>query len=93
MLKAITGALMNSMQRVIDDVPCIVDHDFLHGFGKRIQGALIDGLGLDSEHAKERATIYLMEDPDIVSKREDLCAKKQMSEQVLERLFAFDTRV
>ena len=84
---------MNSMQRVIDDVPRIVDHDFLHGLGKQIQGALIDGVGLDGEQAKQRATMYLMEDPDIVSKREDLCAKKQTSEQVLERLFAFDTRV
>jgi len=78
-----------SYKRIVDDVPRIVDNDFLHALGKDIQGALIDGVGLGSDKATERATMYLTEDPDIVVRREELLAKKQRLDGVLEKLFSF----
>jgi len=81
------------MQRVIDDVPRIVDHDFFHALAKGIQGALMEGVGLCGAQAKELAAMYLTEDPDVVTQREDLRVKILRAEEVLKRLFKFDIRV
>jgi len=67
------------MQHVIDGVPCIINHDFFHALRRQIKGALTDGVGLDSEQAKDCVKIYLTKDPDIVTQRQDLSVRKLRS--------------
>ena len=76
-------------QRIIDDIPRIVDHDFLQALGKHIQAALVEAFGIGSENATERARIYLAEEPDDVARRGELKAKEQRLEEVLKKLFNF----
>jgi len=71
---------------------CVI-HDFFHALGRQIQGALTDGVGLDSEQAKDCVRIYLTEDADIVTQREDLNVRKLRSKEVLKKLFMFDIKV
>jgi hypothetical protein len=77
------------LQRIIDDVPRIVDRDFIQSLGKQIHGALVEGIGIGSENATERARLYLAEEPDDVLRREELNAKQQRLEEVLKKLFNF----
>jgi len=77
------------LQRIIDDLPRIVDHNFLHAFGRNLQGALVDAFGIGSEKATERAGMYLAEEPDVTARREELKAKEQRLEEVLRKLFNF----
>ncbi|KAF8503172.1 P-loop containing nucleoside triphosphate hydrolase protein [Gautieria morchelliformis] len=76
-------------ERIIDDLPHMVDHDFLQPLGKHIQGALVGEFGIGSEKATERANIYLEEDPSVVAKREELKAKVERLNEVLTKLFNF----
>ena len=77
------------LQRIIDDIPRIVDHDFVQALGKHLHETLVEGFGIGSENATERARIYLAEDPDDVARREELKAKEQRLEEVLKKLFNF----
>jgi len=77
-------------KRIIDDLPRIIDLDFLRGFSQNIQEALIDGLGLGGEHSAKRAESYLSEDPNTVLRRKDLEMTKARLEGVLSKLFRFN---
>jgi hypothetical protein len=77
------------LQRIIDDVPRIVDHDFLQGLEKHIQEALVEEFGIGSEGATERAKIYLAEDPSDVARRTELTIKAERLGEILKKLFNF----
>ncbi|KLO09761.1 hypothetical protein SCHPADRAFT_857550 [Schizopora paradoxa] len=77
-------------KRIIDDLPRIIDFDFLCAFSQNIQQALIDGLGLGGEHSAQRAAAYLSEDPNTVIRRKDLETTKARLEGVLSKLFRFN---
>ncbi|KAK7693683.1 hypothetical protein QCA50_003253 [Cerrena zonata] len=74
-----------SYKRVIDNLPRIIDLDFLRSIQNEIQGALIQGLELDTEHATQKARRYLAEDPDISVKRSELEEKKALLEKVIKK--------
>ena len=80
---------MACLQRIIDDVPRIVDHDFLQALGKHIQEALVEAFGVGTEKATEKAKMYLAEDPDDIARRDELTAKEHRLEEVLSKLFNF----
>ena len=76
-------------QRIIDNIPRIIDHDFLQAIGKMIQDCLIKNLNLVGEHSMDRAAIYLAEDDDVTEKRTQLKQKQERITAVLKRLFEF----
>jgi len=78
-----------SYKRIIDNIPRIIDHDFLRTIEKEIQDALIEGLALGSENAMERAAMYLAEDEGVSEERKMLGAKLDRLDEVLKRLFNF----
>lgn len=58
-------------QRVIDDVPHIIDNDFIRKLQPTVQEALEVKFFTDIKAADR----YMAEDPEIVARREDLEAK------------------
>lgn len=80
---------LESLQRIIDNIPRIVDHDFLRAIGKELQKALIDGLSLGTEHATDRAKMYLAEDADVSTQRHALKQRKDRLDGVLKKLYDF----
>ena len=77
------------IQRIIDNIPRIIDHDFLRSIGQGMQGALIRGLSLGTEHATERAELYLAEHPQVAAQRVYLEQKKGRLDGVLRKLYDF----
>lgn len=89
-LRALSGGLANvALQRVVDYVPLVIDHEFLRAFGDDLQAHLIKQLGLGAEDAVAKCAAYLEEDPFIVSAREELTGRKKRLESVQEELLRF----
>lgn len=78
-----------SFQRIIDNLPRIIDHDFLRALDENIHGALNKGLGVGESDAYARAENYLKDEPDVVAAREELSRKKERLEEIVERLDRF----
>ncbi|KAF8519778.1 P-loop containing nucleoside triphosphate hydrolase protein [Hysterangium stoloniferum] len=77
-------------KRAIDDVPRIIDHDFLMPLGSDMQMVLrreLDILG--TEDGEGRARTYLKEDPSLFRKREELNKRIKVAEAVLKKLDEF----
>ncbi len=77
------------MQRIIDNIPRIIDHDFLRAIGKELQSSLITGLVLGTEQATDRASMYLAEDDQVAYERVYLTEKKKRLDGVLKKLYSF----
>ena len=90
-VRARRAALTAHLQRIIDNVPRIIDYDFLRAIAREIQGALIVGLGVGAESAAERARAYLAEDEGVTSQRAALEQKRMRLETVQNRLYNFGT--
>ena len=78
-------------QRIIDDVPRIIDHDFLRPIAQELQPSLIAGLGLGEQNAAERARAYIAEDESITSLRMALEQRHTRLESIQARLHSFGT--
>ncbi|KLO07662.1 hypothetical protein SCHPADRAFT_945077 [Schizopora paradoxa] len=76
-------------KRIIDNIPRIIDHDFLRALDANIYEELSKGLGVGQSDAYTRAESYLREDPDIAATREELTRKKERLEEIIERLDKF----
>ena len=76
-------------QRVIDNIPSLVDFKFVKAISTELQNHLITGLGLGSGDAGERCAAFLAEDPMIVKRREELKARKIRLETVKTELQNF----
>ena len=61
----------------------IIDYEFLKGFERTLDDALFKGMGLGEDQLRHRCSIYLKEDPDIVSRRESLHQGLERFEAVL----------
>jgi hypothetical protein len=81
--------LLYSLQRIIDFLPRIIDHDFLRQVGKAIRPAMTTHLGLDSDKARDKAELYLREDPAITEEREELRNKIRRLQEANEKLMNF----
>ena len=71
-------------QRIIDNIPRIIDYDFLLSIGKEIHEALFLGLALGTNKAMERASVYLAEDQQIKVQRQQLTQRRDMLDAVLD---------
>lgn len=76
-------------QRIIDYIPLSIDQHFLYALAERLQGVLIEKLGLGSARADARCAQYVAEDPHINAQRAELLAKKKKLESVQRALFNF----
>ncbi|CAL1697633.1 unnamed protein product [Somion occarium] len=78
-----------SYKRIIDNIPRIIDHDFLHSIGKKIQDMMIQDLSLGAEDATERAGRYLAEDDQVRAQRQVWLRKKERLTIIQNKLFNF----
>jgi hypothetical protein len=69
-------------QRVIDNVPSLIDLKFIKAIVKELQNFLISELGLGSAGAGDRCVKYLAEDPNVVARRGELVARKNRLESL-----------
>jgi hypothetical protein len=77
------------MQRVIDNVPNFIDLRFVKALGKDMQKFLVSELGLGSASANEKCARYLVEDPLVAARRDDLMARVKRLESVQRELNSF----
>ena len=75
-------------QRIIDNIPRLVDHDFLQRIADGMFEALNEGL-LASDDPPTRAAEYLEEDRTTAEKRATLIRKKELLIGVLDKLKGF----
>ncbi|CAL1705006.1 unnamed protein product [Somion occarium] len=78
-----------SYKRIIDNLPRVIDLDFLRSIAKELQDSLIEGLSLAAGDATARAEGYLAEDPDVATRRASLARQRDMLEIVLQKIFLF----
>ncbi|KAH8117944.1 P-loop containing nucleoside triphosphate hydrolase protein [Phellopilus nigrolimitatus] len=76
-------------KRIIDNIPRVIDHEFLHKTRKSMQAALIKELGMGEHNSAQRAAAYLSEEPRYLVRREELLQMKDRLEGVLEKLYKF----
>lgn len=70
------------IQRIIDNVPSLIDLKFIKAITQELQSFLISELGLGTENANDRCTKYLAEDPNVIARRDELVARKNRLESV-----------
>ncbi|KAJ7223681.1 P-loop containing nucleoside triphosphate hydrolase protein [Mycena haematopus] len=76
-------------QRVIDNIPGLIDAKFLRAIAQNLQQELISEFGLGSENANTVCAAFLVEDPRTVAKREEWMAKSRRIEAVQIQLHNF----
>jgi len=84
----VTGLKVDPLQRIIDNVPRVIDNDFIGKLRPTIKDAL-DAKFFSDEKASSR---YMAEDPDIIMRREDLEAKSGRLLEIANKLdFSLDS--
>ncbi|KAI0088919.1 P-loop containing nucleoside triphosphate hydrolase protein [Irpex rosettiformis] len=76
-------------KRIIDNIPRIIDHDFLKSIASEMQKTLMSGLGLAGDDGFQIASRYLAEDDDMAVRRKDLKNKKERIRGVMDKLYRF----
>ena len=79
--------MLTLSQRIIDNIPRVIDHGFLRATAEDMHDALVRGLGLGADRAVERAAIYLAEDPHVKAERRHLELKRERLEAAARELF------
>ena len=82
-------SLGHRIQRVIDNVPQTIHHDFVQGFAYGLQAFLLGKLDLGGKDASERIEKLLEEDPHVSRTRKQLEEKKRKLENMKVRLNDF----
>lgn len=92
----ITGKLRRSfdrlilvLQRVIDNVPALIDLRFVRAVASDLLPFLIEKFELGTANATARCGKYLAEDPNVVVRRDELLARKKRLESVAAELHDF----
>ncbi|KAF8162470.1 P-loop containing nucleoside triphosphate hydrolase protein [Mycena galopus ATCC 62051] len=76
-------------QRVIDNIPALIDAKFLRAIAQNLQQELISEFGLGSEDANTVCAALLVEDPIMVARREEWTARSRRLEDVQIQLHNF----
>jgi hypothetical protein len=77
------------MQRIIDNVPSVIDLKFVKAISAELQPYLISKLDLGAATGTARCKSYLAEDANVVSRRDELMAQKDRLENVERELLSF----
>ena len=80
---------MDGLQRVIDYVPLVIDHEFLRAFADALQEHLVRQLGLGAADSAAKCAAYLEEDPIVAAMRDELTSRKARLESVRDELVGF----
>jgi hypothetical protein len=75
-----------AFKRFSDVVPLEIDHEYLLAFDAVIHLALVEGLGLTKDGARNACARWLQEDPNVVARREELQGKQRMLEAARDSL-------
>ena len=71
------------LQRVIDNIPRVIDHGFMRAVADGLYDALVTGLSLETDKATERASFFLAEDRQVTAERRHLLQKKNRLDAAL----------
>lgn len=82
-------ALLTGVQRVIDYVPLVIDHEFLRAFADALQEHLVRQLGLGAADGAAKCAAYLEENPFVTATRDELTSRKARLESVRDELAGF----
>ncbi len=74
------------IQRVIDNVPHVIDQSFLRNVGTIIDATMQSHLGLDGVEATLKAADYLAEGAEVAAERNDLTIRKEKLERIVRKL-------
>ncbi|KAK7040881.1 hypothetical protein VNI00_009477 [Paramarasmius palmivorus] len=85
----VRGYFQIAYKRIIDNVPNFIDLRFIKALGKDMQKFLVSELGLGSASANEKCAQYLVEDPLVAARRDDLMARVKRLESVQRELNSF----
>ncbi|KAJ7037326.1 P-loop containing nucleoside triphosphate hydrolase protein [Mycena alexandri] len=88
-MSEVRGYFECAYKRVIDNIPALIDAKFLRAMAQNLQQELISEFGLGSENANAVCAAFLVEDPRLVAKREDLMARSRRLEAVQIQLHNF----
>ena len=81
--------MLTSIQRIIDNVPSLIDLKFLKAIRKELQGFLLPKLSIGAPDARDNCAKLLAEDPVMASRRDELTARKNRLESVQSELRMF----
>ncbi|KAF7326063.1 hypothetical protein MKEN_00457600 [Mycena kentingensis (nom. inval.)] len=85
----VRGYFQCAYKRIIDNIPLLIDAQFLQALGQALQQELITAFELGKEGATAMCAAYLTEDPRVVARREALEGRRKMLEAVQQQLRAF----
>jgi Dynamin GTPase effector domain len=75
------------IQRIIDNIPRVIDRNFIGKLVDRIQTVLYSELQIGTEEGLELAANLMAEDPGMALRREDLEAKSGRLTDISAKLF------
>ncbi|KAJ7593810.1 P-loop containing nucleoside triphosphate hydrolase protein [Mycena floridula] len=73
----VRGYFQVAYKRIIDIVPSAIDYKFVRCVSAELQSFLIKKFALGTAEANEKCQTYLIEDPDLVDRRNELLAKQK----------------
>ncbi|KAJ7915221.1 hypothetical protein B0H13DRAFT_1610747, partial [Mycena leptocephala] len=88
-MSEVRGYFECAYKRVIDNIPSLIDSKFLLAMAQNLQQELTSEFGLGSENANAVCATFLVEDPRLVAKREDLMARNRRLEAIQIQLHNF----
>ncbi|KAF7360170.1 hypothetical protein MVEN_00745500 [Mycena venus] len=88
-MSEVKGYFQCAFKRVIDNIPALIDSKFLRAIAQNLQQELISEFGLGSENANAVCATFLVEDPRVVARREELMTKSRRLEAVRIQLHNF----
>ncbi|KAJ7269617.1 P-loop containing nucleoside triphosphate hydrolase protein [Mycena rebaudengoi] len=86
---AVMAEVRGYFQRVIDNIPALIDSKFLRALTRTLQQDLISEFGLGGVNANAVCAAFLAEDPRLVARRDDLIARRRRLESVQAELHNF----
>ena len=78
-----------SRQRIIDNIPMTIEHSLCQQLSNTLQEHLIDALKLGAPDASQKLEELLVEDPELVRRREEVLARKKQLLEVWQKLLDF----
>ncbi|KAJ7590319.1 P-loop containing nucleoside triphosphate hydrolase protein [Mycena floridula] len=85
----VRGYFQVAYKRIIDMSPSAIDYKFVKCVSEELQSFLIKKFALGTAEANEKCQTFLMEDPDLVDKRNELLAKQKRLLKVQYELATF----
>lgn len=85
-----TGCSHESLQRIIDNIPRVIDYGFVRATAEELYDTLVRGLSLASNKAVEHAMAYLAEDVEVKAERKRTSQNEERLHMVLKDLFKLE---